>query len=246
MFGAGGYIIKIFAPEESGIGGEREYNTERFGIGRAWRLQIPAPRLAASGVVCDKYIFRYLIMERIEGESLADVSGNLPDAERCRIGKALRDIVDRMDVPCESFNRHALFDKAAESRWRLFSPEFQRERKAYLEAHEKKPQVYVHGDLNPDNIIITADKEIHIIDFADALLAPIELELAGIICDGFKFDACYLEGFIGKYDRQKLAERLVYGLLLHDYGANIIRDNIGSFEEIRSLRELRARISERI
>lgn len=258
VFRAGGYIVKIFAPSESGIGGEGEFITEKFGLEHANRLSISAPRLFGSGVVSDKYIFRYLILEYIEGESLADLSGSLSENERFRIGKSLREIVDRMDIPCERFNRHTLFGESAENRWKVFPGSFQRERKEYLEKHEEKKTVFVHGDLNPDNIIITADKKIHIIDFADALLAPVELELAGIICDGFKFDTAYLDGFMGKYDKHELAERLVCGLLMHDYGVNIIHDNLGVQgsqggtrnlgvpEKMASLGELRDRMLDRL
>lgn len=246
VFRAGKYIVKIFAPEESEIGGESDYITEKFGIARANQLHIAAPMLFASGVIEDKYTFRYLILEYIEGESLADISKELSEAERFRVGQALRDIVTRMDTGCEAFNSHALFGKAAEERWKAFPTAFQRERKAYLQTHSIEKGVYVHGDLNPDNIIVNANREIYIIDFADALIAPIELELAGIICDGFHFDSAYLHGFLGEYEKEELAERLLYGLLIHDYGVNIIRDNIGKPDEIHSLMELRERIVGRV
>lgn len=242
VFRVGKYVVKIFAPKEAGIGGESDFVTEKFGIMRANQLHIAAPKLFADGVINDKYIFRYLILEYIEGESLTELSGKLSGEERFRIGCDLRDIVDKMDIPGEKFNNHVLFGKSAEDRWKAFPLSFQRERKEYLKNHEKKTEVYVHGDLNPDNIIIRANKEICIIDFADAMLAPIELEIAGIICDGFKFDSDYLNGFIGKQNKSILTEQLLYGLLIHDFGVNIIRDNIGVPGEMHSLEELRNRI----
>ncbi len=246
VFHVGKYIFKIFAPEESGIGGEDDYISEKFGIMRANRLNIPAPRLFASGVIYDKYLFRYLILEYIEGELLADISGKLSGAERFKTGRLLRKIVDRMDIPCEKFNNHDLHSKQAEDRWKAFPPCFQRERKEYLKAHKGHLEVYVHGDLNPDNIIVKANKEICLIDFADALTGPVELELAAVICDGFKFDADYINGFIGKYDKNILTEKILYGLSIHDYGVNIIGDNIGVPEKIFSLAELRERIAKRV
>lgn len=246
VFRADKYIVKIFAPEEAEIGGESEFITEKFGIARANQLNIAAPKLFASGVINDKYIFRYLVLENMEGESLAEISEGLSGEERFQTGRALRDIVDQMDTSCEKFNSHVLFGKSAEKRWKEFSEGFQRERKKYLENHGLKTGVYVHGDLNPDNIIINANKEIYIIDFADALIAPIELEMAGIICDGFKFDSDYLKGFVGTYDKTELTEKLLYGLLIHDYGTNIIRDNIGTLSEIQSLDELRNKILEKV
>lgn len=242
VFRAGKYILKIFAPEESEIGGENDFITEKFGINRANQLKIPAPKLLASGVIYDRYPFRYLILAYIEGDSLAEIAGGLSSAERIRIGSRLRDIVDKMDTSCEKFNSHVLFGKTAENRWKVFSPEFQIERKEYLEKHGTAAEVYVHGDLNPDNIIVDENRNIYIIDFADALLAPAELELAGIICDGFQLEADYLKGFCGNYHRMELAEKLLYGVLIHDYGVNIIRDNIFDPKEITSLEALRDRI----
>lgn len=91
------------------------------------------------------------------------------------------------------------------------------------------------------------DEEIYIIDFADALIAPIELELADIIWDGFKFDGDYGKGFMGVYNKKiELAEKLLYGLLIHDYGANIICDNIGMPDKIQSLDDLESCILAKI
>lgn len=246
VFRAGKYILKIFAPEESEIGSESDYITEKFGLFRADQLHIAAPKLFASGAVQDRYMFRYLILEYIDGMSLADISGELSDEARFQIGCELRNIVDKMDTPCDPFNQHTLFGNAAEMRWNVFPIHFQKERKTYLATCDAKPGVYVHGDLNPDNILVDGNREIYIIDFADALIAPVELELAGILCDGFGFDPAYLTGFLGAYDKEELAERLLFGLLIHDFGANIIRDNIGDPEEIDSLDELRGSILERL
>ena len=78
VFHCGGYIVKIFAPEESGIGGRDDFLTEKFGLLRAKRLSVPAPVLYAEGVIEDAHTFRYLLLEYVEGESLSGLSPRLP------------------------------------------------------------------------------------------------------------------------------------------------------------------------
>lgn len=246
VFRAGSYIIKIFAPKESGIGSEQDYITEQFGIRRANLLNIAAPKLYACGILYDAYIFRYLILAHIEGQSLAEASGTLSGKERFRTGRRLREIVTAMDTPCEAFNSHVLFGKKAEARWQVFSPQFRSEREACLKLHGSKEEVFVHGDLNPDNIIIDKNRELYLIDFADALAAPVELELAGMIIDGFRFDPDFVRGFCGRYNKEELAEALLYGVLIHDYGVNIIQDNIGIPGEIYSVQMLRDLIAAKL
>lgn len=148
-------------------------------------------------------------------------------------------------LSAERFDKLAA-DYETEQRWRVFSRNFQRERKDYIGHYGDSQSVYIHGDLNPDNIIVNDRLEICLIDFADALLAPIEWELAGLICDGFQFDGAYVKGFFGEYVKTELAEKLLYGLLIHDYGVNIICDNIGTAEEFSCVGALRKRIIEKL
>ncbi len=240
------YIIKIFAPLESEIGDEIDYVTEQFGISRANNFGLPTPKLIGSGEVKDKYVFRYLIMKYVDGKPLSEAFNRLSDLEKISIGKQLRNFTDILDVKCKSFNNHILFGEKAEDRWKNFSLEFTIQRMEYIKKQSKKEDVYVHGDLNPDNIILSPKNEICVIDFADALIAPIELEYAGLICDTFKFEKPYLKGFFKDYDKYELTEICLYGLLIHDFGFNIIKDNIGNIHEINSIEQLRQMIFNRL
>lgn len=246
VFKVGAYIVKIFAPKESTIGGEDDYYTELFGLRRANDLKVATPKLYAYGIIEDKYRFPYLVMEHVKGESLNNKISSLTREEKRNVGAQLRGFVENLDVECEKFNSHVLLSSAAEERWKSMNPEFQKERKNYISNISDFHNVYIHGDLNEDNIIIKEDNDIRVIDYADGYIAPIEVEYACLIFDGFHFDKDCLSGFFGDYNSCDLAETCIKGLMLHDYGYNLIRDNIMEWKEISGISQLKDIILKKI
>jgi serine/threonine protein kinase len=245
VFKVGRFIVKIFAPKESGMDTDSDYDTERFGLERAGLLGIHAPRLIASGDVQDKYLFRYLVMDYIDGISFNKIEKTLSYEEKVAVGQKLRAITDKMNTPCARFNAIDVVDRAiCSTRWTAFPAEFNRERLAYLEKlhMDESEKVFVHGDLNPDNILLDADKELYIIDFADAVLAPVSCELALTTSELFCFEKPFMQGFFGDYTAEDIAELCINGLLIHDYGAGILRASLGSADGISSLEILRERL----
>ena len=67
VFRVGKYVIKIFAPAESGIDQTLDLHTELFSTRRANELGVAAPKLITDGYVDDKYRFGYMITEYING-----------------------------------------------------------------------------------------------------------------------------------------------------------------------------------
>ena len=68
VFKVGDKVVKIFAPVESGF-----YNVDYFDIemeaqNHVNNVGVTSPKLLHTGVVEDKYIFRYIIMEHITGQ----------------------------------------------------------------------------------------------------------------------------------------------------------------------------------
>lgn len=246
VFKVGAYIVKIFAPMEAQVGHDMDYFTEKYGITRALRMNLTAPNLVAFGELFDKYIFRYFVLEYIDGTALSACHTLLSSEQKRWIGQQLRGFTDRLDRPCRRFNAHDLFNSPAEMRWKNFSTQFQTERKAYISTLSIENLVYVHGDLNRDNILIKSDGGICVIDYADGLQAPIEFEYAVLICDAFQFDSSYLQGFFGDFNKDNLIELCLRGLLIHDFGYNLILDCFGDVNEISSIPYLRELISSKL
>ena len=245
VFKVGNYIVKIFAPAESGMDTDSDYNTERFGLERANKLGISAPKLFASGDVPDKYLFRYMIMAHIDGVSFGKMEKSLTYDEKLVIGQKLRAITDKMNTPCERFNQVDVRKRSIRNgRWMDFPVRFNRERVAYLEKlhMDKSDKVYVHGDLNPDNVLIDANGELYLIDFADAVLAPVSYEQSVVACELFCFEKPYMLGYFGDYKVADIVELCRNGMLIHDFGGDILRHSIGPADEISSLEVLRERL----
>jgi len=243
VFRVGDYVIKIFAPAESGMDQTLDLQTELFAIKRANVLGVSAPKMLAHGFVNDKYTFAYIIMEYIEGEiMLEDDIKNMPDDEKIEFGRKLRAITDKMNTPCEPFNGiDVIRDKGRWERWDKFPKVFQEERARYLKSHDFGALVFVHGDLNGDNMLMASQGELMIIDFADSVLAPIEYEHA-LIAATFDFDPAFLRGYF-ENDTDNLAERCFHGTLIHDFGGDIVAERIGNPEEFSSLAQLKAKFS---
>lgn len=244
VFKVGDTVVKIFAPVESGLDTRSDFAAESYGLRWADVLGIAVPHLCATGCIRDKYAFHYMVMDHIAAASLSDIGGTLTAAEKEAIGYQLRDICDRLNGPCAPFNSVNVVERALSSaRWNGFSPDFIREKNRWLTQHRPEDCVFVHGDLNPDNLLIDPTGNMHVIDFADSVRAPADYELAAIVCEAFAFDASYIRGFFGAdYAVSDIADRLFHALLLHDFGADMIRANLAPPQDIPTLDALRERI----
>ena len=240
VFKVGEYVIKIFAPTESGMDQSLDLQTELFATSRANRLGISAPQLITHGVIDDKYRFAYMITEYIHGTELVDAVKHMTDTEKTDIARRLRRMTDTMNTPCESFNGiDVINDKGRYRRWDdRYSDSFKSERLDYIKSHDFGEKVFVHGDLCLDNILLTPQRELFIIDFADAVLAPRIYEHA-LMPFSFELDPALIRGYFADYSAAGFIEMCFNGLLIHDFGGDIVMDflkDAGSFEDLGDLR----------
>lgn len=64
----------------------------------------------------------------------------------------------------------------------------------------------------------------------------------GKIC----FDKSYMTGYFGEQNNEKIMELCLKGLLIHDFGSNIIRSNLGNINEIVNIKMLQDKLYQAI
>ena len=247
VFKVGELVVKIFSPKESGLDGAADMASELFATEFAHNRGAKAPKIVASGGIRDKYDFKYIVMSFERGVPFGDAVESMSEGEKAAVGRELRRVTDRMNLPCERFNASDPFDRSFGSgRWEKFSERFKSERFRYISTRKYDEFVFVHGDLNPDNILVDGDGSLTVLDFADALAAPICYEHALVASELFRFDSALIRGFFGEYDPKSLAEVILDGLLLHDFGGDVIEQRVCAVGEIDCLDDLYRIILEKV
>lgn len=247
VFLSGEYIVKIIIFIGEDDYDRENFNTELFGIKHCQKYGISTVNLVASGRIEDKYIFNYLIMKRTIGTAFTDdFDKSLNSQQKHEIGKNLRNLTDKMNVPTVDFNGRDFIEMAVyDENWGSFPISFQTERTEFLNKISNKKgieKVFVHADINPQNLLCSEDLSLTIIDFADALLAPRDYEIPVIVMSLFNFDKHYIKGYFGEISNEKIAEICANSLLYHYYGHHLIKINLGDINEINTVAELKRRI----
>ncbi len=220
VFDCGRYIVKIYAPPETGISGS-EYRSELEALRRASMQNVPAPHIFACGVVVDKYDFNYLITEKISGTEATKIILGLSYDEKFQFVKKLNQLLAGINTRAPLAQAELKTKVLHNKRWDIFKEPVREQVKKIAESMKFMNMVYVHGDLTGENIIMNKDK-ITLIDFSDARSAPHYYEYPPIVFELFNHDKT-LSGLFaqGKGD---FVEDLFLGTVLHEFGANFVKD----------------------
>lgn len=225
VFRAGDYVVKIFAPRESGLEPQVDYSNESAVCGALTRWGISTPRLIAHGKIQDTYLFYYLITEYCPGEEAGTWLKKANPSQLEDFIWQLKGLLQTLHRPAEGLIPSVnLLGRA------LDNPRLERllvslrdemaERAARLNLADP---VLVHGDLTGENILIGADNRPIIIDCADACLAPWWYELAPLVFELFHCRGDLLRLFEDT-DPEVFVEQVMDAVCIHDFGANMLWD----------------------
>lgn len=222
-----------------------EYEAEFYGLQYAAQNGITVPEIIDNGCITHKKEYSYLVMKRRKGIAFQEVCDHSTEVEQVRFGLQLADITYKLHSNTNQIKKTEVFErKLNQTRWRTMTDAFQKERLDYLKMKDC-PNVFVHGDLNPENILLEEDGTLSLIDFGDARLAPESYEVAPIVCYLFEFGQSYMKGFFHYSSKNEIIDDILDGILLHEYGANMIKCNFDEFDTMTSVEQLRQKISEK-
>lgn len=224
VFRVGGTVAKIFFPAESGADPIPDFTSETAVCRRLAEWGVPTPRLLASGVIRDKYEFRYILTEFVPGQEAGDFLATASSARRKRFVRELQNILCKLNRPAEGLLSPAdLLGQALENPRLVHLPPALREelRQRAARSDLSRP-VLVHGDLTGENLLVQDSGRIVVIDCADARLAPSWYEYGPIVCELFRCDPELTLLFAGA-DWERFLEALLDSLALHDFGPDLLR-----------------------
>lgn len=245
VFRVGAFLLKIYAPPSAGMSAG-DAQRELWGLKAACGLGVPVTRPVASGCLADRYPFRYLITAYVDAPSFQAVRDNMTAAEKYELAKRLRQITDKLHMRVSAPYPVDILKTAAENRrWHAFPENFRRELPQYWSRLDLGPLYLVHGDLNPDNLLLCPEGPL-LLDFGDSLAAPLCYEEAVVAAELFRFQPDFMRGYFCGQTAGQVAELCFQGLLLHDFGANILCDRFGGSAAFQSLADLKKLLYQRV
>jgi len=228
VFKVGNKVIKIFAPVESGFYSADYYGIESEALNHASSVQIASPKLLFNGIVYDKYIFKYIIMEFINGQELARKVDLLNENEKKSFSRCVRNITNKLNVNVQNAIFPVLSRDACllNDRWsrKGYLKSFCDDRISVIKEMPFNDLVYVHGDIHAKNMIIDKNCTIYLIDFAESHIAPFYYEWWSIAFLLFKCDPTMMTAYFGDYRNEEFYNHLTKSILINEFGAVAVEE----------------------
>jgi len=250
VFRAEEYVIKVFAPAESGIGSD-DYPVELKAHWSAAKNGVRVPAIVAHGEIQDRYLFRYLIMRYIHGTKAGEAFPTFSKEQKRKFVDQMLFLLEKLHKPTGTVLPpiDVIGRAVNNSRLHNLPPRLAEDMRARASSVCIEGAVLVHGDITGENVLICPDGEAVLIDFADSLFAPPLYELAPLAFDLFKLDRDCMDVLIGDQPMDTWLESLMSSIAVHDFGANIVLDyakrNDLPIESIQSLNALMRHILSR-
>lgn len=224
VFRCGDTVIKLFAPEESGIQSESDFEVERTAHQSAAQNGVRVPRIIGHGMCRDRYLFQYLIMEYVNGVEAGSALASYTKDQKTVFARQVCTLLDKLHQP--GSGSLPLIDIRARAinnpRLSLLPTPLAEDMRARAASAKWEHTAVVHGDLTGENVLIEPDGSLVLIDFADSVQAPVFYELAPLVFELFRCDGDMVDVLRGGMDIDIFLEQLLSSITLHDFGANII------------------------
>ncbi len=223
VFLVGDAVFKIYAPAQSGVVPD---GAELAGLRHAASVAVPGPRVLASGEIRDRYTFAYVVMAQVLGQEAGDVLPGAPDQVKGSVAAQLRDIVRQLNVPplAPGIPDTVVENARHNRRWGAFPEEMRARVAAHAQALDPAEFVYVHGDLTGENVLISPQGTVQLIDFGDSHIAPAWYEWPPIVFELFRCDPVLLRAYFGDFEAPEFFHTLTRAVLLHDFGGDFVRN----------------------
>ncbi|WP_158591044.1 aminoglycoside phosphotransferase family protein [Acutalibacter sp. 1XD8-33] len=243
VFRAGDYVVKIFAPRESGMEPQMDYSNESAVCGALTRWGISTPRLIAHGMIQDTYLFYYLITEYCPGKEAGTWLESAGPGQLEGFIRQLKGLLQTLHRPAEGLIPPVdllvrALDNPRLERLPVSLRDEMAERAARLDLTDT---LLVHGDLTGENILIGANNRPIIIDCADSCMAPWWYELAPLVFELFHCRRDLLRLFADT-NPEVFVEQIMDAVCIHDFGANMLwdlaeREKVPYFSHLTELRD---------
>jgi serine/threonine protein kinase len=222
------------------------YEIETEALNHANNVQVASPNLLFKGITDDKYIFRYIIMEFIDGQIAEHKISLLTENEKVIFATKLRNVTNKLNVNIQNAIIPVMSREACllDDRWRKDYPErFCDERIDFIKEMSFDDLVYVHGDIHAKNIIIDSNGAIYLTDFAASSIAPYYCEWYAIAFLLLKCNPVMMSTYFGDYRNEKYYNQLTKSILI--YGTIAVKEiceamavDTSTLTDISKLKEL--------